>query len=422
MKKYNDILWISGGQIISLLANFMLLKVLTTFLGMAEYGYYVLYMSLLLFLRQIIYDPYSTIIAKEAIGSKSLGLNSFCALQIARHATDAIFIVIVSLVVATSIINPAFDVNHNLVLCATMGLIYLASNGAQGIYLNILNTLGERKWAAIGIMADSSVKLIFIASIFYFHQKSLVVTVQAVAASSLFVFLWIRKISEKFNNELLMGENELNTASKKIILMSLPLFAPTLLSALKGVGDKAFMIIFIGAEELAAYNVLMQIGFIPIMLIAGVIQTYSGPQIYKLTAAGNVNKKKTISHIGKIIFYIFLLASATFIASLILSNLIFNTLVGVEYYKYSEYLPYFVLGGALSGISALLNIAVIGAFKSKTAGVLMLASVLSGLIIFIAAIAIFGFQGGVAGLIFSNLIMMIIFGGSLLLMKFDCSN
>jgi hypothetical protein len=85
-------LWITGGQIVGLLNNFLLLKILTVNLSMSAYGYYALWMSIMLFIRQIIYDPISIILAKESVGKKCLGMDKTCSFQIARNVTDRLLI------------------------------------------------------------------------------------------------------------------------------------------------------------------------------------------------------------------------------------------------------------------------------------------------------------------------------------------
>ena len=58
--------WIGISQISLLLSNFMLLKLLASQLSVYEYGQYALVMSVVLFVRQIFYDPFSIVAAKES--------------------------------------------------------------------------------------------------------------------------------------------------------------------------------------------------------------------------------------------------------------------------------------------------------------------------------------------------------------------
>lgn len=344
------------------------------------------------------------------------------SLQIVRYLTDRFFLGLLLVCVVLIFIEFIFYKNSPMSGYLMLGAIYLGSNGAQGIYLNILNTIRKRKWAAAGIAADSFVKLCLVSAVFLFFEKNLVSAIQAVAISSLLVFIWVRSIGKQFCSPCVIATSERLSATKKLVMLSLPLFAPTLLIALKSVGDKVFMASFIGVEELAAYNVLLQLGFIPMMLIVGVVQTYVSPDIYKLTSGERGNQKKTLAYIRVNVLKILVISGSAIGVSLVFSDVVFRILVGVEYFKYSKFLPYFVLAGAFSGISGLLNVGVIGAFKSKLVGVLMFASVLAGLIIFMILIAMYGFEGGIAGLVFSNLVMMLVFGSSLWLIPFEKQN
>jgi O-antigen/teichoic acid export membrane protein len=412
-----DVAWISGGQIIGIINNFLLLRVLTTSINMESYGYYALWMSIMLFIRQIVYDPFSIILAKESIQKNSPEMESGSSLQTAKFTTDRLLIVSVVAVIFFILISSINQKDNSLSLYALAGIFYLTSNGAQGIYINILNTLKKRKLSAIGVAMDSFVKLGLVTFVIIFIEKSLVVVLCAVALSSLLTFCWIRRICNEFNGPHFKTRSDQIDAFKQLIIQSLPLVAPMTLIAIKGVGDKVFMASFIGLEELAAYNVLLQLGFIPMMIVIGVIQTYVSADIYKLTSCKSSDKKETLLYIRKISLKILFLSVILVFLSYFLSDFIFKNLIGPEYLEYAKFLPFFVIAGSLSGVCGLLNVGVIGAFSSKLVGILMLSSVFSGLIIFVAAIVMGGFEGGIIGLILSNLVMVIIFGVSILLIK-----
>lgn len=413
-----DVLWIAGGQIAGLLNNFLLLKILTVSLSMAAYGYYALWVSVILFVRQIIYDPISIIAAKESIKNNFLGVSGLSGFQVVKNATNILMIGLTLSGFFFISIEIVFYRRFSIGPYILVGLTYLVCNGAQGIYLNLLNIQKKRKWAAAGIAADSFVKLCLVSLVFLFFERNIFSALHAIALSSLLVFIWVRGISKKFYSTLTMTATEQWIVAKKLIILSLPLLAPTLLIALKGIGDKVFIASFIGVEELAAYNVLLQLGFIPMILIVGVIQTYVSPDIYKFSSTEKDAEKHTIAYLFSINLKILIFSGVVTCISIVFSSAIFKILVGVEYLNYSKFLPYFVMAGALAGMSGLLNVGVIGAFKSKLVGVLMCASVLVGLIALTFLILLRGFEGGVAGLVLSNLVMMFIFGCSLWFIPF----
>jgi O-antigen/teichoic acid export membrane protein len=406
-----SILWIVGGQVVGLLNNFLLLKLLTTNLSITAYGYFTLWMSVMLFVRQLIYDPLSIVAAKEVVNVPFLGLKGVSGFQVVKYLTDRIMFGLV-LVGALSVVGEMVFYKHiSTTAYILMGCIYLVANGAQGIYLNMLNALKQRKWASIGIAADSLVKLCLVLLVFFLWEKSVIAAVQAVAISSLLVFIGVQHAtSHRFDRATSIAASVKWPPAKQLVVLSIPFFVPTLLTALKGLGDKVFMASFIGVDELAAYNVLLQLGFIPMMLIVGVIQTFVSPDIYKLASDTTNYQDKTLAYIKGIVIRIGLLSVVAITFSLLLSHLMFEMLVGAKYTAYSMYLPYFVLAGAIGGIAGLLNVGIIGIFKPKRVASLMVISVLAGLVILIILMMMYGFEGAIAGLILSNLFMMFIFG------------
>lgn len=403
------IFWIASGQFISLICNFLLLKVLTENLSMLSYGHYTLWMAVLLFIRQIVYDPISIISAKESVERKILKNDEQDIFQVVRYVVEKLFISIFLFGLAFVFFEILFSEIISIGVYILAGVIYLVSNGAQGIYLNVLNTLKNRKLAAVGIAADSITKLFLVYFSILFLGNDLVSTLQAVALSSLFVFIWVRSKSKRLYNTNTITAEDRTIAAKQLFTLSLPLLLPTLVIAIKGIGDKVFMASFIGAKELAAYNVLLQLGFMPMMVIVGIIQTYTSPDIYKSATHANGDQKKVIKYISFVTLKIFYLSAVAVGVSILLFDFIFKNLVGEQYYNYSRFLPYFVIAGSLSGVAGLLNVGVVGAFKPKLAGVLMFLSVLSGLIIQMVLIVMYRFEGGIAGLVFSNLAMILIF-------------
>ena len=80
-----DLYWIIGVQAVSLLANFFLLKLLTSGLAIEDYGYLVLWTSMLLFFRQILYDPISIIAGKKSIDQNFLGVESLSGFTVIKY-------------------------------------------------------------------------------------------------------------------------------------------------------------------------------------------------------------------------------------------------------------------------------------------------------------------------------------------------
>lgn len=402
---------------ISLLANFLLLKMLTVNLAMSDYGYYVLWLSVMLFIRQVIFDPISIVLAKESTKENFLKIANLNGLQIVNWAGDKVLALLIFLGLFVIVFEKYYYGVLGFGLYIFAGAVYLASNGVQGIYLNILNILKKRKWGAIGVSLDSLVKLVLVYFFIFVFEASTTSAVLAVAVSSLIVFFWVRSICRKCYRSINIRPSEKSNVMKSLLLMSLPLAVPAILVALKSMADKLFVASFIGVEELAVYNVLLQLGFVPMVILMGIIQTYVSPDIYKFTSDEFKSSKHIFRYIGKILIFTFFGVGCVVVLSFGLSDFIFLYLVGFEYSSYANLLPFFVIAGGVSGVANILNVVVIGEFKSNVVGVIIFVSVVISFIIQFVLIAINAFDGAVAGLVVSNVATLVVFG-----MAFLCKN
>jgi O-antigen/teichoic acid export membrane protein len=416
---HGAILWIIGGQMVCLLCNFLLLKILTVNLEVSDYGYYTLWLSIMLFIRQVIFDPISMVSAKESIKTSFLNIANLSALQIVNWATDRVLVLFCLLGIFVIAFERYLYGVLGFGLYVFAGAVYLASNGAQGVYLNILNIQKKRKLGAIGVSLDSVVKLGLVSLIIIVFDASIVSAVLAVAASSFLVFFLVRSIAKKCYRAIIINSSERSNTIKSLLVMSLPLAIPTLLVALKNIGDKVFVASFIGVEELAAYNVLLQLGFVPMVLVVGIIQTYVSPDIYKFTSNEANSSSYIFRYIGKILIFILGLIGIVVALSFGLSDFVFLYFVGPEYSSYSNLLPFFIVAGGVSGVAGILNVAVIGLFNSKTVGVLIFVSVVLSFGLFIVLILIYNFDGVVVGLVFSSFAALMVFGLALWMLPFE---
>lgn len=410
IRKIKQVAWIAGGQVVSLLCNFMLLKILTNSLSASSFGYYSLWMSLTLFIRQVVYDPVSIVAAKESVNNKFLSVNGLNGFRVINYMADKIVLISIFVLLICYFVDfKIIKVGESWILIVA-GVIYLVSNGAQGIYLNMLNANKRRKLAGIGVGADSAVKVFLVGMAVLIFENNIEIAIQSIALSSFLVYFGLRYfINKNYPSNRLDGSVLIN-ASKKLFFLSIPFLIPCSLIAIKAAGDKWFMAALLGVEELGAYGVLLQVGFIPFVLFIGVIQTYVAPDIYRLSAIGNKKEGRAfINYINSILVKIFAFAFVAVCVSVIMSDVIFEFLIGPKYTSYSQFLAFFAAAGSLSAASGLVQVAVIGSFNAKTAAWLMFVSVLIGLITTIVAILFYGFFGGVVSLIISNLVSLLIF-------------
>jgi O-antigen/teichoic acid export membrane protein len=293
---------------------------------------------------------------------------------------------------------------------ALFSVVYLCSNGAQGICLAILNISGRRGVASFCSIFDSLLKLVLVCFVFsYFGGEMIGVLISVAASASIVCFFsnWYFSSCIRVSNFSVV---QFKPRLFLVLAKSLPLFLPVFLSALKGVGDRWVLAAYIGVDELAAFTVLLQIGYFPIVLLVGVIQTFIAPKVYALSSCDvDVGYNKLKRFLSFILVGIFILAFIGGGVSILLAGYIFDLFVSKSYGVYAIYLVFFVISAAVTAAGSILHLAVIGIFNSKIAGRLMLISVVFGVFVALTLIIIFGFMGAVAAMLVTSLFSTLLY-------------
>lgn len=400
-------LWIILSQFALLISNFMLLKLLSSELSVHEYGQYALVLSIVLFIRQILYDPFSIVVAKESAKEPEKSIES---LHIAKIITDRVSVGLLLcgfiVVLVVEIVGyPAYL--SALLMC---GILYVCANGAQGVFVNIFNSIKQRKFASVISIIDSVGKILMVTLTFWFVERKLIDALFSIMIAAVVPMMILRFY---VNGKIAHVANSFTGLDKKIsetISISMPFILPTVLLSVKTIGDRWMLASYLGVSDLAGYSVLLQIGYSPIILLFGMIQTYVAPKIYSLGSAEDSERLGELkSFIKRILLFIMAVTAMACIVVILISDFIFSTLTAAAYHALVDYLQYFVVAGALSAASGILQIAVIGVLKSKQASSLLLMTLLAST----ASTAIFiyglGFVGAVMGLVVSGIVTLVLY-------------
>ncbi len=395
----SGLVWIGASQFVLLVINFVLLKLMTSQMSVESFGYYSLCMTILLFARQVIYDPISIVVAKNCATAVHDIRQISEGFYVVRLLTDRIVIVFLLLGILFCLIDYTVIDSFQSGLVFFTCLTYLGANGAQGIYFNILNSLRERKFAALFSILDSVLKLALVYISFWIFDNEFVYVLMAISAGAFVTFVSLRRYTKKFQISGSFPVSSLHELVKPILLMSLPLYLPTLLGAFKSVGDRWILAAFIGVDELAIFSVLLQIGYLPILLIIGVVQTFVAPKVYALCGLkGRAGFGDLKRFLYKLLFGIFIFATFASGIAVFLADYIFHLFVGKDYRGFSMYLPFFVISGAFTAGAGILHLAVIGVFETRAVGRLMIASVSISIACAYLFIIAWGLVGAIIGL------------------------
>ncbi len=216
-------------------------------------------------------------------------------------------------------------------------------------------------------------------------------------------------MSEVQSNFQIANES-LGVSVNQIVLTSLPFILPTTLVAVRGIGDRWLLASFLGISDLAGYTVLLQIGFSPMILLFGMIQTFLSPKIYSYgSLMESRDLKKLKIFMNKILIFILIGTIIACFGVIFTAEFVFDYLVGGNYHNLVNYLPYFVIAGGFSAAAGILQVAIIGVFKSQDAGKLVVITLLISLVCVVCCIYLAGFTGAVGGLLMSSCLTFLVY-------------
>lgn len=387
-----------------------MLKILTENLSTEQFGYYSLWLSILLFVRQITFDPISIVAAKQIANRELDKSQTILTYQAIGSFSKNVFFFFLPITIISILISHNEKNEINFIFFIALGFFYIISNGPQGIYINLLNAEGFRKLSSIFISLDGLIKLILTTVLVATFSSKLESAVAGVAFSSLLLFSAIRWIILPNNSDQLSQQHNKNYALKNLSISCFPFVIPVTIMAARSAGDKWFMASFLGVEELAAYSVLLQLGFLPMTLAIGVFQTYFTPIIYSLSTSNQPeNRSILLKLIDRTIIKISAFSVIITILSYYLSDHFVSIAVGEAYLDYSYLLPAFVAAGAIFGLSNLCNVATIGLFSTKETGLLMGLSVTLAIIVTALFIYYYEFIGGVIAIFTTSCFSLFIY-------------
>lgn len=413
-KKHNlDLLWIIGCQVAVLFANIFLLKILTNKLSLESYGYYSLFITAVIFARQLIYDPISYIAVRDCGQLTS-------AREISRKAQAVSYIsnrLALLICVASILIAIIYYINHGLgfqFICVIACGFYLVSNGAGGVFLAILNIIKKRQSYALLTIFDSLIKISLITLVLKPSGGNLIDAIVAITFSSILSYVSMRVYFNNFIEINSNNENQIKLISKNILINSFPLYLPTLLVALKSVGERWMIVAYVGVEDLAIFNVFYQLGFSPSVMIIGVMQTFVAPSIYQLCQKNHdMYVQNAVKYIYRLIILVFVLGFLGCLMAIYLGPQILVNIVSEEYYDYFGLFAVFIAAGVLAAATGITHLGVIGLYEARIAGRLMTIAMIFGILVSVLSVIFWGFYGALFGIVVSNAMAFVLYSVAL---------
>lgn len=133
---------------------------------------------------------------------------------------------------------------------------------------------------------------------------------------------------------------------RELVVFGLPLILHTLAGVLLGTADRWSVSVHLGAHALGVYGAGAQLGMVMGILADAFVKAY-GPWIYvKLASKDKADQRAAVGAVYIAMPAFFVLAALVGVALQCVSTL----LLGVKYQEATSVLPWFMLGGAFSGV------------------------------------------------------------------------
>lgn len=378
-------LWVSIGQIFSLLFALFLVKVLTENLAPNDYGYLALALTLAGLVNQVFLGGIANGFSRYfSVANEENDVNNYliAILNMLIIATFFVIIFVAILMIAFYILGLAQHLTAILV-CSFFALFA----GYNAAISNIQNAARNRKIVAFHAGLDGVLKLIFVLFIFFALSPSSVYALWSYAIAS-FVLLTSHLIFLK--KYLINSIGDKLSSPKKEWKTEIWSFSwPFIVWGIFGWGQQSIsrwsIEFFANTYEVGLFAVLMQLGFMPIQMIIAFLIAFLQPIFYG--RVGDATNLERINNLNKLVNrFVIIGILLTVIAGLLsfaLHEVVFEIFVGEEFREISYMLPIIVIAGGIFGTAMLIGSKLFALMSAREA---MPASIISSIIGILASI------------------------------------
>lgn len=393
--------WIAIGQIAALFGSFFLIRFLTDNLTVVEYGELALALTLAMMVNQVISGGicggilrfYSIAIEK---GERELYLaGCLQLLTISSMVCVGVSIALIAVLVTLNL--------YEWLWISVFMMCFAIISGINSAIQSIQNAARNRVLVAMHQALEVALRILFAFLLFQIYYASSLMTVVAYVLSGFFVLI----SQVYFLNRLLpllslkVPNFKSNDYSPKIWSQAWPISAWGVFTGAQISSDRWALGYFGGIEDIGAYAVIYQLGFAPVVLVAGVAVSLLAPILFqKAGDASTQHRVEEVYRVTKIITVIALPCS--FIVAFfghLYKDWIFSIAVNENFHEYSYLFPLMILAAGFHGCHQIIGMRFSASLNVKK---LLLPQILSALLF-----VIFNFLGayiaGVNGLVYAFL-------------------
>ena len=399
------------GALISVVGTLALVRVLTQYLSPSQYGELALALTVANLINQVVMCGlisgigrfYS--IAKDSDDLQAYLEQSYSLLRVAGIVTLLIGAVVLTGVVITSHTQWA-------ILVVSTIAFSIASN-YNGVFSDIQNAARNRPIVVLNTSLNTILKIAFVVLAGVMLGASSTVVILAYALSAFFVLLSNNAllkyaISPQSLNKYASEQSSRNWQGQ-IWTYAWPFSAWGIFTWAQQASDRWALQIFATTEEVGVFAVLFQLGYVPIIMLSGLLASFLTPIFFSRAGdASDQTRNVSVQRINLLVTYALLaLTALAFFITWALHTLIFMVFVSPEFRGQSYLLPWFVLAGGLFSTGQMLVLKVLSEVRPRILLTVKIGTALLGLVLNVLGAWLAGIHGVVAALVTFSIVYVL---------------
>lgn len=402
------------GQAFSAIGGLIGLRILTEYLAPAQYGELAIGLSVVLVINQVLTGPLSAGITRfYSISLEKGEITEFFSVVI--DLTRLTFMIIVLMTVLVVAIMWGIDAKEwiSIVIIASLfsivsGLnafinsIWLAKNNQIALSVN----QGLEPWFRIG---GGILCIVLIGANGQIAFSGFVIGCVALLFCQIYSLNNHRILLQNFYLDWRnLKRRSTSKLPREILNYSYPFALWGIVTAVHVASDRWILNYYYGNEMVGYFAVLYQIGYAPMLLLAGIFSQLFTPIFFKLASDQNASQENNINHFSQTFIYAALIfVVLTTLISWLLSENIFRLLTADYYKAVHGYLPLFVFAGGIFGIGQIAVLKLQSQLRTLALLKIKLTVAILGMTLNILLIPIYDVAGAAVSLIIFSIAYLI---------------
>lgn len=391
--------WIVTGQIVTVAASLVLVRVLTEYLDPAQYGQLALGLTVAGLVNQVVMGGVTNGISRFysiAAEKQDLGNYLHATRRLLGYAT--LVVVAISLLLITGLLWLGYSKWTGL---AAAALVYSVLSGYNSALNGIQNAARQRAIVAFHGGLDAWLKIgLAVGVVLWLGASSSAVVIGYACSSLLITFsqlIFLRRTIPRQEAQTSKHEQWM----QQMWAYSLPFSTCGVFTWSQQVSDRWALQAYESASEVGQYAVLFQLGYTPIALVTGLASGFLAPILYQRSGdatdhSRNANVHRLCWRVTHISLMVTLLGFAITFA---MHEWFFHLLVATKYRSSSYLLPWVVLAGGLFAAGQMLGLKLMSEMRSSAMTTAKIVTALIGILFNVFGAALTGIHGVIGALV-----------------------